>query len=150
MKKVEGEIADDDPRIGQEQLISALSNPDCPKITDGMEAGATYEFEEDSWYRVADRWAPFVDWVVTLADLVGLPGKLPEPDSTIAFRDIFLYLNHGGTFGPVASKKLAEDFALWDERALALEDKDFYDLFRLMRNMFEFAAEGGACWLRCW
>jgi len=54
-----------------------------------------------------------------------------------------------GGFGPVASKKLAEDFALWDERARTFDDEDFYDSFRLMREMFEFAAEGGACRLRC-
>ncbi|VWC77751.1 hypothetical protein BLA39750_00996 [Burkholderia lata] len=149
MKKVGGEIADDDPRYEEERFISTEVRPGYPSMSEGMEEGATYEFEEGNWYRVADRWWSFVDWVVKLSNLVGLNGELPAQGSDVAFRDIFRYGPHMGTFGTVASRRLAADFALWEHWARASNDEDFYDTYCLMRKMFEHAAEGGACWLRC-
>lgn len=150
MTRVEGGLEEGDPRIDQELYVCGQSNPDCPSINDGMEHGVTYTFEENNWYRIADRWWDMVDWIVKLSDLIGLNGERPERDSTVAFRDIFRFGNHGGTFGPLTCKKIAADFALWDERAQTFDDEEFYESFKMWRHMFEFAAEGGACWLRCW
>jgi hypothetical protein len=147
MKKFEGEVPEE--VWSREKCVeTGRPNPDCPNITDGMEAGATYVFEEDNWYRVADKWWEFVDWVVKLSKLVGLDGERPGQDSTVPFRDLFRYGNHAGTIGPVACKKLAADFFLWDNWARTFDDRQFYNTYRLMRRMFEFGAEGGACWLR--
>jgi hypothetical protein len=147
MKKFEGEVPAE-VWSAEKCVETGRPNPDCPSITDGMEAGATYVFEEDNWYRVADKWWEYVDWVVKLSNLVGLNGDMPEQNSNVAFRDLFRYGNHAGIIGPVACKKLAADFFLWDNWARALDDRYFYKMFRLMRSMFEFGAEGGACWLR--
>ncbi|MBP0590358.1 hypothetical protein J8I87_11670 [Paraburkholderia sp. LEh10] len=150
MEKVDREAVLSDPDFDETVHVVTESNRDCPSITEGMEEGAMYRYDESNWYRVADRWWAYVDWVVKLMKLVGLDNP-PEQDSTVAFRDIFRYgRNDSGTFGPVASKKLAEDFALWDERARALGDEDFYYYYGMVRHMFEMAAEGGACWLQSW
>ncbi|MFP3588533.1 hypothetical protein SCB29_33600 [Paraburkholderia sp. SIMBA_055] len=150
MKKVDREVAEADPKYDETMHVVTEPNRDCPGITAGMEEGAMYRFDNSNWYRVADRWWAYVDWVVKLLKLVGLD-DVPEEDSTVAFRDIFRYgRNDSGTFGPVVSKKLAEDFALWDERARALGDEDFYFYYGMVRDMFEMAAEGGACWLQSW
>lgn len=146
MKKFEGELSED--ILTREKYVMTRPSPDCPSITEGMETDVTYVFDEDNWYRVADRWWSFVDWVGTLSNLVGPDEELSARESTVAFHEIFEYGSHLGAFGPVACKKLAEDFALWDGRARTFADQDFYDTFYLMRKMFEFGAEGGACWLR--
>jgi hypothetical protein len=146
MKKFEGELPEE--IRSEEKCISARYNPDCPNLTDGMEAGATYMFEEDNWYRVADKWWEYVDWVVKLSKLVGLDDKMPEKNSNVAFRDLFRYGNRAGTFGPISCKKLAMDFFLWDDLARTFDDRYFYRMFRLMRGMFEFGAQDGAVWLR--
>lgn len=151
MRKVNREAVESDPNYDETTHVVTRSNPDCPGIAEGMEEGAMYQFDESNWYRVADRWWGYVDWVVKLANLVGLDGGMPEQDSTVEFRDIFRYgRNDFGTFGPVVSKKLAEDFALWDEKARTFGDEDFYYYYGMVRDMFEFAAEGGACWIQSW
>ncbi|MFP3605899.1 hypothetical protein [Paraburkholderia sp. SIMBA_053] len=126
LKKVDREVVKADPKYDVIVHVVTESNPHCPCITEGMEEGAMYRFDESSWYRVADRWREYVDWVVKPSTLVGLDGDMPEQDSTVAFRDIFPYgRSVSGTFGPVMSKKLAKDFALWDERARALGARTF-------------------------
>ncbi|TAL98765.1 MAG: hypothetical protein EPN73_02310 [Paraburkholderia sp.] len=151
MKKVDREAVLSDPDYDETRYVVTKSSPDCPSMTEGMEKDAMYQFDESNWYRVADRWWAYVDWVVKLSNLVGLDGDIPEQDSTVAFRDIFRYArNNYGTYGPVVSKKLADDFALWDERARTLGDEDFYYYYGMVRDMFEMAAEGGACWLQSW
>jgi hypothetical protein len=147
MKKFEGEVPEE-LWSAEKCVETGRPNPDCPNLTDGMEAGATYVFEEDNWYRVADKWWEYADWVVKLSNLVGLNGDMPEQNSNVAFRDLFRYGNHAGIIGPVACKKLAADFFLWDNWARALDDRYFYKMFRLMQRMFEFGAEDGAVWLR--
>ncbi|RAS29754.1 hypothetical protein BX591_11029 [Paraburkholderia bryophila] len=67
------------------------------------------------------------------------------------FRELFRYSGRG-VFGTVACAKLAADFATWEPlaqaRPLADGDKVFHEKYKLWREMFEFAAKGGAVWAR--
>jgi hypothetical protein len=51
---------------------------------------------------------------------------MPGADDPGPFREIFWW-GGNGTMGPIASAKLAAEFAEWDERARALRDEDSYD-----------------------
>jgi hypothetical protein len=129
-------------------VIQVRGNSDCPNITAGLEVKAMYQCADEQWFRVSDRWSQFVAWVVQLSHLVGCDGDIPDADSTVAFRDLFRN-GQGGTFGPVASAKLAAEFSEMDECARSFADKDFYSLFVLMKQMFEYASKDGAVAFRC-
>lgn len=148
LTKVDDSLSEE--QLRDEQYITVQDCTDSPSITEGLEVGKTYKCEEDEWFSVARKWGEFGHWVSQLSYLVGGKGEIPSADSDIAFRDLFRFGLHQGTFGPVASAKFAADFATWDERAKSFADENFYPTYTLVRKMFEYAAKDGLVYLRCY
>jgi hypothetical protein len=140
------EFSDREEYVG-EDLFLVRGNPQVPQIAEGLEVGATYQCAEITFFSFYN-WRYCRDWTGKLWDMVGCTEEeVLAADSTAAFRDYFLWAQKG-TLGPVASAKLAAQFAAWDERAKAFADEDFYETYALMRLMFEWTAQDGLLFLR--
>lgn len=147
LKKFNG-IVDDEFRSTHFDIdaVEIDANPEWPYFADGLEVGSTYMYEEDGWFSFGRRHA-YYENVEKLAVLVGYDDRLPDADNPGPFRELFrLGL---GTAGPVISAKLVSDFDDWDERAKALNDESFYNFYRHMRGLFEFAMKDGCVFFRC-
>lgn len=125
------------------ELVHVYGHPWSPFFTEGLDVNALYACAEKSKVKAFDDWSEFVDWVVELSYLVGCNGKIPQADSSVAFRDSFRSGN-GGMLGPIASAKLLAEFDAWDERARSYKGKKFYANYLVMRSLFEHVAGNGA------
>ncbi|MEX3785804.1 hypothetical protein [Paraburkholderia sp. BR14374] len=80
-----------------------------------------------------------VDWSVALSELVEDKNECPETEGRGPFWELLRYGLRGMTFGPVACRKLAADFAKWQEAASALEDTRFSQMYTHVRECFDLA-----------
>jgi len=145
LKKLDSKFSTDIWAVSLDNVVEVVGNPDCPHITDGLEVGGAYQFQEEQWFAVAKKRREFYKCMEQLATLVGYNWRAAGADAPGPFRELFRHPGEFGTIGPVASAKLAADFAAWDVRALAL-GKRFYFWFGLMSKMFEYAKHDGAVW----
>ena len=94
---------------------------------EGLEPNVPYEYAEDLHFR-AGSYSGYGAWRGQLAELVGIMDinafwdrcermerRGEEPD--IPFWQLLHFSDCEGAIGPVVSKKLAKDFADWEERA---------------------------------
>jgi hypothetical protein len=127
-------------------VADVIGNPDCPRIDDGLEIGAAYEFEEEKTFTVCRKEGDFYKFMEQLAEMVGYHWRMAGADGTGPFRELFRHPGQFGTIGPVTSAKLAADFSAWDEYAQENEQRGFYAWFTSMRKMFEYAMNDGGVW----
>lgn len=148
-------------RYDENLTYRAFSNPDFPSRIEGLEHHATYLHggRIGGWNASYGRYNA---WRERLAKMAGYPAVPYErlegfKDSTVVshqvgastrtegpFLELCCFSDCEGTIGPVACAKLAKDFAEWDDRAKAFGDDGFYDHYSQWRELFEFAADGGA------
>ena len=145
LKKLDSKFSTDIWAMSLDNVVEVVGNPDCPNITDGLEVGGAYQFQEEQWFAVAKKRREFYKRMEQLATLVGYNWRAAGADAPGPFRELFRHPGEFGTIGPVASAKLASDFAAWDVRALAL-GKRFYFWYGLMSKMFDYAKNDGAIW----
>ncbi len=127
--------------------VEVDGNAKQPNFADGLEVGSTYMYEEDAWFGFGTE-GVLNENLNKLAGFVGYDWQMPGADDPGPFRELFRW-GGKGTIGPVVSAKLVADFNEWDQRAIALEDQDFYEFYRHIRSMFEFAMKNGCVFLRC-
>ncbi|CAE6872600.1 hypothetical protein R70211_01375 [Paraburkholderia domus] len=149
LKRLDEAVADDlDEGDGEgEDIITVPAWPDLPYLTEGLDVGATYKCSQHCWFSFGRRFH-FYEQFERLADFANYEQRPPGADQTGAFRELF---RRGDFFGPVVSAKLAADFSYWDPlaRAGGILDESFYEHYDQWREMFKFAANDGALWLRC-
>ncbi|MEZ2352228.1 hypothetical protein [Caballeronia sp. RCC_10] len=145
LKRLESKFDTNIWAMSLDNVVEVVGHPDCPHITDGLEVGRAYQFEEEQWFAVGRKRREFYKRMEQLAELVGYNWRAAGADAPGPFRELFRHPGEFGTIGPVASAKLAADFAAWDVRALAL-GKRFYSWFGLMSKMFDYAKNDGAVW----
>jgi len=149
LKKLEGVSAQDVHELGRTDVIGIDDKPDCPRLTEGLELGAAYEFLEDHWFTFGRRFE-FFEGLEKIADFANYGKRRPRENQTGPFCETFL--NEGSdVFGTIVSAKLAADFARWDPLAQARGwlDESFYDTYKHWWQMFEFAAKDGAVRVQC-
>lgn len=130
-----------------DKVVKVIGNPDCPQAAEGLEVGGAYQFQEEQSFAVAQKGRDFAKGMEQLADMVGYHWRMAGADGPGPFRELFRHPGQFGTFGPVASAKLASDFSTWDERARAFGIRSFYAWFDSMRKLFEYARTDGGVWL---
>jgi hypothetical protein len=138
-------------------------NPDFPGRADEFEHKACYAYDESHGFR-AGSYGGYNDWRERLATLAEYPAveyeRVPgyEPSKQLRrdaaawqglcegmpFVELVNFSDCEGTIGTAVSKKLAQDFAEWDERAKAIDDTRFYERYCEWRKAFELAADSGA------
>jgi hypothetical protein len=129
-------------------VVEVIGNPDCPHITDGLEVGRAYQFENEQRFEVSRKERGFYECMEQLADMVGYHWQMAGADGPGPFRDLFRHPGQFGTIGTVASARLAADFATWDEPAQSRGKRNFYSWFARMRKMFDYAKTNGGVWLQ--
>ncbi|OYD73666.1 UNVERIFIED_ORG: hypothetical protein BDU10_5347 [Burkholderia sp. CF145] len=148
LKKLASAVADGLPEgYRDEGVITVPTRHDLPYLAEGLESGAIYGYAQDSWFTFGRRFE-FYDQLEKLADFANFKERPPGADQTGQFREIF---RGGDFFGPVVSAKLAADFSYWEPlaRARGILEESFYAYYKHWKEMFEFAANDGAVWLRC-
>nr|WP_217910456.1 hypothetical protein [Paraburkholderia youngii] len=149
MKKLECTPDDDFDLEDRSDVHEVRGNPEFPEITEGLEVGGLYQYDEEHWFGVAGKERELNERMDQLATLVGYDCQIARADGPGPFQEWFRYPGHMGTIGSKTSAKLAADFAAWDSRAREFGDASFHAWFALVRKMFEYAADDGAVWLRC-
>lgn len=117
------------PREGAYELglVVPYINPHFESRAEGIEPGVPYNVSSEWGFR-AGSYSGYGAWREQLAELVGITnlqgfwGRCEvmeeqgvEPD--VPFWQLLHFSDCEGTLGPVVSKKLAKDFADWEERA---------------------------------
>ncbi|KVR56614.1 hypothetical protein WK18_01035 [Burkholderia ubonensis] len=131
-----------------EDIVVVAGNADCPQNAEGLEVGASYEFEAEQWFRVSANRHEYWNWLNQLADLVSYYWENLDADGIGPFGELIHYGPHAGTIGTIASAKLVADFDRWDQCAQSFTNDTFYKLYAFMRSMFQYAATDGAVALR--
>ncbi|WP_159462856.1 hypothetical protein [Caballeronia catudaia] len=54
-----------------DNVVEVHGHPDCPHVTDGLEVGGAYQFQEEQWFAVAGKAREFRKRMEQLAGLVG-------------------------------------------------------------------------------
>jgi hypothetical protein len=140
-----------------EEGVRFWNNADFPGRFDGLKEGMVYEYAECYDFR-AGGYGGYNEWRERLAKLAEYPAteykrwglkELRHDAGAWArgsgpFYELINFADNEGTIGPVVAKKLAADFAEWDERAKATGDEWFYDRYQAWRKAFEMAADNGA------
>lgn len=134
----------------------AYVNDDFPGRNGSIEDRAAYRVEGGGGFR-AGSYGWYNAWRDELARISGWPlgsyeqyghswdsyaasaGKVTEGP----FWELIYFSDCEGIIGPEVSRKLADDFAAYDEKAKASEVPFFYDKYKEWRKAFETAAEGG-------
>jgi hypothetical protein len=107
-------------------VVEVIGNPDCPQVTEGLEVGGAYQFQDEKSFAVAKKGRKFAKYLEQLADMVGYHWQMAGADGPGPFRDLFRHPGQFGTIGPVALARLAADFANWDERARTSGKRSFH------------------------
>ncbi|SAL80495.1 hypothetical protein AWB68_05870 [Caballeronia choica] len=148
LSKLDGKFDADFWAKSLDNVAEVIGHPDCPRITEGLEVGGAYQFQEEHLFSVAKKGGDFARCMEQLADMVGYHWQMAGADGPGPFRDLFRHPGQFGTIGPVASARLAADFAHWDECARTLGKRSFYAWYTLMRRMFDYAKTDGGVWLQ--
>jgi len=135
--------------------VRAYVNPDFPGRADGIEDKGVY-LAKESMRVGCGAYSQYNRWRDDLAKLAGYPlkayiqyGNTYHSNAEGAFNategpfwELICFSDCDGTIGPIASAKLAKDFAEWDERAKVVGGY-FYDQYQQWRAAFEMAADNG-------
>ncbi|MFP3605898.1 hypothetical protein [Paraburkholderia sp. SIMBA_053] len=146
LKRLDGAVNYDLDEGDVDDIITVPAWTNLPYLTEGLEVGATYKCSEQCWFSFGRRFF-FYEQLARLADFANYEKRPPSADQTGPFRELF---RGGDFFGPVVSAKLAADFAYWEPlaRARGMLDESFYEHYDRWSEMFKFAANDGALWLR--
>jgi hypothetical protein len=151
----DGDPIDPVTREYVEYDVRAYVNPDFPGRADGIEDKAIYKATE-SMGIACGAYSRYNRWRNELAQMAGYPlrsyeqyGHAYQSHAEGAFTategpfwELICFSDCDGTIGPIASAKLAKDFAEWAERAKAVGGY-FYDQYQQWRAAFEMAADNG-------
>lgn len=150
-----GEPVDADGTEIEYDLI-AYVNGSFPGRNGSVEDGAVYLSKESTGFR-AGGYGGYNAWRDNLARVAGWPlgsyeqyGRSWESYAASAweasegpFWELINFSDCEGVIGPEISKKLAADFAAFDDKAKA-EPGPFYALYQKWREAFEMASDNGA------
>jgi hypothetical protein len=118
---------------------------DFTERADGLRTGVYETWGETVDFR-AGSYSGYNAWRSWLARLVGTTDQ-EVWDNPVAgpFVELIWFSDCEGVIGPVTSRKLANDFQAWDERAKVFKDEDrgYYGLYQLWAQAFELAADTG-------
>ncbi|KVR40726.1 hypothetical protein [Burkholderia multivorans] len=148
LQKLDGAFSAEFWANSLDNVAEVIGNPDCQQVADGLEVGGAYQFEAEKLFCVSRNGRHFAKCMEQLADMVGYHWRMAGADGPGPFRELFRHPGQFATIAPVASAKLAADFATWDECAQATGTRSFYAWFSSMRRMFEYAMNDGGVWLR--
>jgi hypothetical protein len=134
----------------------AYANPDFPGREEGVEDRGFYIAEESgdgfsagygSYNRLRDELAKLAGWPEGEYEQYGK--KWPSHCADCwsgkigAFSELINFSDCEGCIGSVVSKKLAADFAQFQDKADAHENEFFRSFYTAMRESFELAAQDG-------
>ncbi|WMY10899.1 hypothetical protein [Paraburkholderia phenoliruptrix] len=143
LKKYEGKVDEAYGNCDEDtNLFEVDGNSECPEFLDGLEIDDVYSYRGEVWFGFGEGPA-LNENLEKLAGLVAYDSQMPGANEPGPFRELFRW-GGVGTIGPVASAKLAADFADWDADARARCDASFYSFFATMRAMFD-CVVAGAC-----
>lgn len=134
----------DDDDFEDSDLIQLYDNVHFPGRAEGIDCNLAYEYDDSMGFR-AGSYSGYGHWRHQLAQLAGYDGaedawkKINGP-----FWELINFSDCEGTIGPVVSAKLAKDFADFQEKADAHQDKYFRSSYEYWRTAFEMAKENGA------
>src|SRR4051812_6000725 len=136
-------------------------NTDFAQRADGLTDGC-YRSAEEFAFR-AGSYSGYSIWRNQLAALAEYPATanrtdsyyvtypfsssawtMPDETAGLPFYELINFSDCEGVIGPETSKKLAADFAAFDEEASAAFDEYSYGKYRDWRKAFELASHGGA------
>jgi hypothetical protein len=155
LRKIETQMFDADGRPDHGTRLRI--NPHFPDRAEGIEDGAVYDYEDSIDFR-AGSYGGYNAWREQLAKLVGYPltehrdhgGAIVMRHAascwngaTGPFSELINFADNDGVIGPVVSKKLAADFARFEQQAKATATW-FAESYGLWKRAFEMAADGGA------
>ena len=137
--------------------LHAYTNSDFPGRNGSIEDRAFYKASGSMGFR-AGSYSGYNAWRDELAKIAGYPSvALNEygvtryshaagawAESSGPFWEMINFSDCEGTIGPEISRKLAEDFAAFDEKAKASEIGWFYETYQKWREAFEMASDAGA------
>lgn len=140
-----------------EDAIQLYDNPSFPGRSAGIDCNANYIAESSGGFR-AGSYSGYNTWREELAKFAGYPAVAPERaergssrhDSGAwqadggPFWELINFSDCEGTIGPIASAKLAKDFAENQSRADEYSDPSWRQLYTAWRTAFETAAKNGA------
>lgn len=100
---------------------------------------------EDSFSFRAGSYSGYNAWRNELAVLAGFKSDRDAWDATEGpFWELICFSDCEGTIGSIVSKKLAQDFADYQEKADLVDDEWFKSKYAEWRAAFEMAADNGA------
>lgn len=125
-------------------IIIEWTEKNWPGRSAGVEPDGVFGFAEQFRFR-AGSYGGYNEWRRELAALIGEPDldAYWEQATSGPFYELLNFADNEGVIGPVASAKLARDFAEHDAKA-ADRGGWFYEQYRRWRHAFELAADGGA------
>lgn len=159
VKYIEGEVYNHSLEAldYDDYALVAHHNPYFPGRADDLDDKGVYNAADSFGFR-AGSYGGYNAWRNQLAKLAGYPeGTYREygrdwPSHCVAcwdgaegpFSELIHFSDCEGVLGAAVSKKLAADFAAFDDAAKATGDEHFYALFREWRKAFDMASNGGA------
>lgn len=157
--KARGNEAFDETGEIKDGWVQIWVNTDFPGREDRLEDRRCYSAESSEYFYAAG-YAHYGSWREMLAKLAGYPavdfdkfgdGRLEKRHAAGAwgagsgpFWELIQFSDCEGIIGPETSKKLADDFARFQERADQIGDVWFLGLYAKFRKAFETASENGA------
>jgi hypothetical protein len=148
----------EDEELDYNTEVSFWINPYFPGRNGSIEAGFSYIFASSGAFR-AGSYSGYNNWREQLAKFAGYPatpvsyyGEAPTPRHDQGafsveggpFWELINFADNEGVIGPEVSAKLAKDFETFQERADAFGDKWWRSRYKMWREAFEAAAQGGA------
>lgn len=140
------------------KIFELYLNENFPKQGEGLIDKSLYTFEEklEGWQ---SSYSGFGDWREKLAKLVGYKAVSTEGNNYASrkmshlygvfertdgdFHELLYFSDCEGSINTKTSKKLYIDFQKWDERAKNLNDRVFYNGYKIWLNSFKFASQNG-------
>lgn len=142
----DGEPIDPTTRLPIDDAIRLYLNEDFPGREEGLR-GMTFTTPDSPFQFCAGAYGGYSGWRKALAQLAGYePESLWErsamSDKSVPFGELVNFSDCEGTIGPVASVKLARDFAEFSDKARQIEF--LWPKYQLWHTAFDVAAKNGA------
>ena len=124
------------------------SDQDFQERTPPIAGGVYARNEGDLFEFRAGSYSGYNDWREELSKMaMGVVPQVvwvnPERYQGLPFFELIHFSDCEGIIGTDACKRLAEDFATWQEKADAINDDWFQSKYALWRKAFEWASDGG-------
>jgi hypothetical protein len=139
----DAEVNEDGYPVNWGDFVQIRENPDFPGRAKGLTNRAIYKVGESFGFR-AGSYSGYNEWRSQLADLTGKPEATYRLDSKGPFAELICFSDCEGVIGPEVSKKLAKDFADWEDRARKSGDEYFFSKYQEWKRAFEMASQNGA------